>query len=137
MTQPLQVLTARVGEQWVALAVDAIIEVLPMLACSEAHSSRHEVLGLVIVRDEVMPLIDLRRVFGAAQAAVRLDTPLIAVRAGGGACALLVDEADRVVEVRRGPGRQVNAGQHPAICDVLRHDDRVLLLLDPGQIAAG
>ena len=137
MAQALQVLTARVGQQWVALEVDAIIEVLPMLACSEVHSSRREVLGLVIVRDAVMPLIDLRRVFGAAQAAVRLDTPLIAVRAGGGACALLVDEADRVVEVRRGQGRQADAGQHPAICDVLRHDGRLLLLLDPGQIAAG
>ncbi len=89
-------LSARIGSQWYGIEVEKVIEVLHLVAYTEAPALQNDILGLTTVRDEVMPLIDLRRRFGLKDAQLKLDTPVVAIREAHGLIALVFVDADRV-----------------------------------------
>jgi len=92
-------LSARIGSQWYGIEVEKVIEVLHLVAYTEAPALQNDILGLTTVRDEVMPLIDLRRRFGLKDAQLKLDTPVVAIREAHGLIALVFDDADSVEDV--------------------------------------
>lgn len=129
-------LSFRVGRQWYGVHVDQIIEVLHLLALTELPAAPPEILGLMTVRDMVMPVVDLRRRFGLGEAPLRLDTPIIAVRTPRGPIGLVVDEAE---DVERIPAHLIAAhdgDDSPYITGVARLSDRLLLLLDTARLRA-
>jgi purine-binding chemotaxis protein CheW len=129
-------LSARIGSQWYGIEVDKVIEVLHLVAFTEIHAHQNDVLGLITVRDIVMPLIDLRRRFGLYDAPLKLDTPVVAIRDSNGAVALLFDDTDRVDDIAES---QVTAyedsHQFPYIRGVAKLPGRLLLLLDTSRIS--
>ena len=130
-------LSVRVGSQWHGIEVDKVIEVLHMVAFSELPTRRNDILGLITVRDEVMPLIDLRLHFGMKDAPLKLDSPLIAVREATGSMALICDDTDRVEEIRASQMTKVSESQYGAyVRGVAKLSGRLLLLLDTARISA-
>jgi purine-binding chemotaxis protein CheW len=87
-------LTFRVGHEWYGLPVGAIVQVLHMLALNEIPDSH--ILGVMTLRDRVLPVIDLRHRFGIASPVFELDTPIIAVHTEHTTTGLVVDEVDDV-----------------------------------------
>lgn len=131
----LQYLSVRIGKQWYGIDVDRVVEVLHLISFTEAAALRDDILGLITVRDEVMPLLDLRRRFGI-NAELKLDTPLVAIRGANGSFGLLVDDADRVEEINES---QITASQDsqqfPYVRAIAKQPGRLLLLLDTDGIA--
>jgi purine-binding chemotaxis protein CheW len=105
------------------------------MAFSELPAAREDVLGLITIRDEVMPLIDLRRCFRQPDVQLRLDTPVIAIREQDGPIALVFDDADRVVEIDPTQIKKSDHQQYPYIRAVAQDSGRLLLLLDTRQIS--
>ncbi len=132
----LKYLSARIGSQWYGIEVEKVIEVLHLVAFTEAPALEYDVLGLTTVRDEVMPLIDLRRRFKLQEAPLKLDTPVVAVRETHGPIALVFDDADRVEEIF---ASQIivsqDSRQFPYIASVAKLKGRLLLLLDTARIS--
>ena len=128
-------LSARIGSQWYGIEVDRIIEVLQLVAFTSLPVLREDILGLITIRDEVMPLIDLRKSFGQMDAHLRLDTPVIAIREQDGPIALVFDDADRVVEIDPTQIKSAEGRQYPYIRTVAKDNERLLLLLDTKQIS--
>lgn len=150
--KPTNYLSFRVGQQWYGVDVSNVIEVLHMVALTELPAAAPDVLGLMIVREAVMPVIDLRRRFGLGQPALRLDTPIIALRTGGlrpageraaangnarqhnGASdrplGLVVDEVDDVEYVATEHLAVYHDTDSPYVTHVARLPDRLLLVLD-------
>lgn len=123
-------LSLRVGQQWYGIAVDSVIEVLHLVALTELPAATPDVLGLMTVRNVVMPVIDLRLRFGLDDAPLRLDTPVIAIRTENGPIGLVVDEADDVEQISETQMSAYDSADSPYVASVARLPERLLLLLD-------
>jgi purine-binding chemotaxis protein CheW len=85
-------------------------------------------MGLLTLRDVVMPVIDLRILFGMEETALSLDTPIIAINTPEGPLGVLVDDVDdvrRVSEITEQQGHE-----SPFVTAAAKVDDQLLLLLD-------
>jgi purine-binding chemotaxis protein CheW len=91
-------LTFRVRQEWYAISVDSVIEVLHIVALNEVPEVG--VLGMMTLRNRPVKVIDLRLLFGSSNANYKLDTPIIAVNTDHGAIGLVVDEAEGVTQVK-------------------------------------
>ncbi len=90
-------LVFRVRQEWYAIPVSSVIEVLHMVALNEVPEAG--VLGMMTLRNRPVKVIDLRQLFGLPNPEYELDTPIIAVNTDHGAIGLVVDEADDVTQV--------------------------------------
>jgi purine-binding chemotaxis protein CheW len=125
----MQYLCCRVGNEWYGLAVETGVEVLPFVALTEVPGARDELLGLLRLRDVVMPVVDLRVRFHEKSAEINLDTPIVALRTANGPVAVVVDDVDDVAQVD-------TQERHDSIytTGVARLDERLLLLLDVNRL---
>ena len=90
-------LVFRVRQEWYAIMVTSVIEVLHMVALNEVPEPG--VLGMMTLRNRPVKVIDLRQLFGLPNPEYKLDTPIIAVNTDHGAIGLVVDEVDDVTQV--------------------------------------
>lgn len=60
------------------------------------------VIGIVNLRGDIVPAVDLRRVLGLTQAPFTIETPMVICRSATGLVALLVDEVDDVLLLDEG-----------------------------------
>jgi purine-binding chemotaxis protein CheW len=129
---PQPYLAFRVGQQWYGVQIASIIEVLHLVALTELPAAPPYVLGLLTIRDLVMPVVDLRLRFGHAEAELHLDTHLIALHTSAGPVALVVDDVDDVEEVTETSAQQ--GSDSPYVRAVARLEERLILLLDTERI---
>lgn len=82
-----------------ALPIDRVQEIQQIVAFSEVPAGSGGVVGMVNLRGEVIPAVDVRILVGLAPQEYSLETPMIIARAGGGLVALLVDEVQDVLSL--------------------------------------
>jgi chemotaxis-related protein WspD len=109
-TEDVSLLVFRLGEEWLALATKAIVEVAtPLPAHRIPHRSNEILVGMVNLRGQLHLLVSLRSLIGAERtghdrettAEDGPDNPRLIVAALGGKTWLF--EAEQVVGVRRFP----------------------------------
>ncbi len=124
-------LTFRVGQQWYGVGLESVHQVLHFMELDEMPATAPDVLGMMTLRDLVMPVIDLRRRFGLPQAAINLDTPIIAIWTDGGEpIGIVVDDADTVEEISDSQIVPHSGGKSRYVAAVAKLTDRLLFLLD-------
>jgi len=89
-------LSFRLGQQWYGIDVSQIVEVLYLLEMAELPGSEAHFLGLMTLREKIVPVIDLRVYYQVSEAPLQLNTPIIVVRQSNGLVGLVVDEFDNV-----------------------------------------
>jgi purine-binding chemotaxis protein CheW len=126
----LQYLTVRIGGMWYGISLTAIIEVLHMVALAELPEAEPDVLGLLTLRDHIMPVVDLRVRFHQSSTQLHLSTPIVAVRAGSDEqmIGFVVDEVDSVVALSA--DTPIKSTNSPYIAGAVQLDSYVLLILD-------
>ena len=97
MTDPtssadLRVVVFRVGPTLFGLDCRAVQEVLPPLWITPLADAPGFIEGVVEVRGEVVPVVDLRPRLGGAADGFHRRTRLLLLRVGGGTVALIVDQ---------------------------------------------
>lgn len=100
ITAPLEVLT--VGLQGEVFAIDAhsVREILDLVPMTEVPGARPFVSSIINVRGRVVPLADLRVMFGMAQTEPTLDTRIVVIETEiGGEPTIVGILADKVYEV--------------------------------------
>lgn len=98
MDEPARFCTFRVGAQWLGAPVERVQEVLPRQAWTRMPLAPPTVIGLINLRGQIVPTIDMRQRLelpAAADAGGKLD---LIVRAHDGLVSLVVDEMGDVVE---------------------------------------
>lgn len=125
-------LSFRIGSEWYGVNLDYITEVLHLVGLTELPGSPPEVLGLLTLRESVMPVIDLRRKFNLPDTTLALSTPIIAMRIPAGIMAIVVDDVDDVEEI--GEVMTYAGAETPYVAGVVKQNDRLLLLLDVVKI---
>jgi purine-binding chemotaxis protein CheW len=92
------------------------------------------VAGLVQLRGEVLPVLDVRARFGLPPAERAADARVIVVALRGRRVALLVDRAREVIELGpdefRPPPELVHAQAAGFVRSIARRNERVLMLVD-------
>ena len=124
----MQYLCSRVGAEWYGVEVSHVIEVLHFVALHEIPGAKPDVLGLLTLRDLIMPVIDLRIRFGLSEADLSVDTPIIAINTPNGPVGLVVDDVDDVEQVPQVEDGHGN--ESPFTIGTARLDNRLLLILD-------
>lgn len=122
--------TFRVGLQWYGIDVENVIEISHMVMLSDVPTSSPDVLGLMTLRNIVMPVVDLRLRFGIADPQFRLDTPIIAVLAPSGSIGIIVDEIDNVEHISSEQISSTLREAFPYIHGTAQLHERLLMLLD-------
>jgi purine-binding chemotaxis protein CheW len=95
----MNLLSFRLADQWYAIDVRHITELLWMVYLEAMPSSSPEILGLLSMKQFSMPVLDLRKHFQLPEAKITLYTPIIASHYEGKRMAFLVDEAKEVLSI--------------------------------------
>lgn len=116
----------------------AVREVLPMLEPTRMPNWPADVLGLMDIRGELIPLVDIAPKLGKPPCRLTPKQYIVLVNAHGREWGVVVD---RVVGVRQAVVRGADevGGEHgidmPAVClGVTFDEDRMVVLLDPEHL---
>jgi purine-binding chemotaxis protein CheW len=131
-TRALMGITFWAGTQRYALPIDRVREIQQIVAFAEVPDETGLVLGMVDVRGEIVPVVDIRTLIGLPREPYTLDTPMIVMLGADGPVALIVDAVDTVVDL---PAE--DSGPAPAmhslasrILGVHHLDDGLVFVLD-------
>ncbi|QDV71039.1 Chemotaxis protein CheW [Rosistilla carotiformis] len=135
-----QFATFYVGDVLLGIAIDRVREInrLSEITCVP-HAPRH-VLGVVNLRGEVVPLLDLGILLGLPSTQVGSDSKNMIVQADGQLLGLVVDRVSDILAVSHesmsSPPANVNAVDGRMIQGIHTLPDDVVILLDIDQALA-
>jgi purine-binding chemotaxis protein CheW len=121
-----------------AVPVEDVVEVLRMVAITPLAEAPPWLCGVIDLRGQVIPVVDLRRRLGMPQRAPDLSTPILVVRARGTTVGLVADEVVEVLTVPSEATSAAGAAASPsAVSSAIRYGNRLLLVLDTDRVCEG
>lgn len=131
-----EVVVFRLGGQRYALPIEAVQEIQQIVAMSEVPESQPGVIGMINLRGDVIPALDLRRSLGMETQEFSLQTPMVIARVSGGLVSLVVDEVEDVaalpIDCLQEPGEYLELAER--LIAVCRVDSDLIFLLDPDRL---
>jgi purine-binding chemotaxis protein CheW len=120
------------GGQRYALPIERVREIQQIVAFSEVPAGGSAVVGMVNLRGQVIPAVDLRRLVGLEPREYSLETPMIIADVHGEPVALVVDEVQDVFELPADCMQDAPAlhGLSSKMIGVARLDDGLVYVLD-------
>lgn len=134
----LRLITFRVGPEVFVLDIMAVRQIIPYTGSTSVPTAPDFVEGIIVLRNEVIPIVDLRdRLYPAA--ANRSEEPLILItHTSAGVIGLKVDEVKRIVtgstESFLPPPPIVRGIRGELLIAVVPMNEDVLLLIDVDNI---
>ncbi|HEX7151538.1 MAG TPA: chemotaxis protein CheW [Thermoanaerobaculia bacterium] len=134
----LRLITFRVGPETFVMDIMAVRQIIPYSGSTAVPTAPDFVEGIVVLRNEVIPIVDLRdRLF--PRAPERVEKPLVLVsHTVAGVIGLKVDEVRRIVTVSTDaflpPPQLVRGIRGELLVGVVPHGDEVYLLIDVDHI---
>lgn len=128
----------RLADQRYSIAINNVQEIQQIVAFSEVPSTGPGLVGMINLRGNVIPALDIRSLLGMSRLEYHLDTPMIICRTRGHLVALIVDEVEDVVALPEGclaPPPQVH-GLADRMIGVCRMESYLVYLLDVDRIMA-
>lgn len=127
-------LRVQLAQEWYGIDVHHIIEVMHLLALNSLPDAPAEILGLMRLREQVIPVIDLRLHLNQS-ATYSLTTPVIVVKAQEHVVGLVIDEVDNLIYIDKTQILQQPIGVSRYVSSVARWMDELIMLLDVTRIA--
>lgn len=114
--------------------IHVVREVNLVAAVTRLPNTPAYVEGVIDLRGEIMPVIDLRKRLSLAAREADEDTRLMILALSSGPTALVVDAVDQVVtladEAITSPGEGMTVAGHEYVTGVARVDDKLVVILD-------
>lgn len=122
-----------------AFPVEHVDEILRMVALTPVPEAPPWLSGVINLRGQVVPVVDLRMRLGLPRQVPGLSTPIMVVRAGGRVAGLIVDAVDEVLALPPGSIGPPDDLVDPArsVVAAASDGDRMVLVLDAGHLIAG
>lgn len=111
----VELCTFRVGGEDYAVDIMRVREVIRPLPVTPVPRAPAFVEGVVRLRSEVIPVVDVRKRFGLPVGPPTAKTRFLVVRIGPRRIALVVDEVTEVVRLRRGEIRPAPTFSDPSV----------------------
>ncbi|HEX7190351.1 MAG TPA: chemotaxis protein CheW [Thermoanaerobaculia bacterium] len=131
--QQLRLITFRAGPETFVLDIMAVRQIIPYSGSTSVPTAPSFVEGIIVLRNEVIPIIDLRdRLYPKKE---RAEEPLVLItHSSAGTIGLKVDEVRRIVNVGSNellpPPPLVRGIRGELLIAVIPHGDEVYLLID-------
>lgn len=136
-----QLVVFRLAEESYGLDIGAVQEIITWQPVTRVPRTPAFVEGIINLRGNVIPVVDLRKRFGLGQTEAGRETRIVVVEIGALVIGLVVDG---VSEVLRVPAEQIEASSAVIsgvdtdfIRGVAKTAERLIILLDADQILAG
>jgi len=131
-----RVLAFYLGTQRYALPIERVREIQQIVAFSEMPSAGSGVVGMVNLRGNVVPAVDMRRLVGLEPVEYTLETPMVITEVRDETLALLVDEVQDVFELAPGCLQESPAlhALSASMIGVARMDDGMIYVLDVDEL---
>jgi len=109
---------SKTNEQYVVFVVNHSLYGIPIHEVSEIirmhtvnwiPNSREEFLGIIHLRDKVIPVISLHKIFSGTEKELDSKTRIIIIHSGGKEIGIVVDEVDQVMFL---PQQQISPPPH-------------------------
>ncbi|MBJ7347676.1 MAG: chemotaxis protein CheW [Thermoleophilaceae bacterium] len=121
------------GEQY-ALPITAVREVIRYEAPRSVVTTLPALRGVINLRGSIVPVYDLRPLLGLGDAADAGAKTVIAT-VDGEVFGLIVDQVSEVLTLESDSFESAPSGAHAAVAAVARHSERLIVLLEPRQLA--
>ncbi len=130
----LQSILFKMGNETYGLPIEAIKEIIKPLPLTRFPKSPPYVEGIIDLRGSILPIINLRRLFGLDPIPLTDDSRFIDIHLEGMQVGIVVDAVSEVVRIRAGeiePAPAIIAGiDGKYLSGIARVDSRLILLLD-------
>ncbi len=129
----LRLITFRVGPETFVLDIMAVRQIIPYAGSTSVPTAPSFIEGIIVLRNEVIPIIDLReRLYPNRE---RAERPLVLItRSDSGVIGIKVDEVRRIVTIASDtllpPPPLVRGIRGELLIAVIPHGDENLLLID-------
>jgi len=133
-----QAVVFHVGAQRYGFPIEHVNEIQQIVAFSDVPSDGLGVVGMVNLRGEVIPAVDVRILVGMEERPYTLETPMIITRSGTHLVALIVDDVEDVVELPEGCMQPVSpmhalSSKMMGVCNL---EDGLVYLLDVERLVS-
>jgi purine-binding chemotaxis protein CheW len=145
--QDFPILTFRLAGQLYALPVTDVAQVIEMVTLTQLPQAPQAIQGVINVRGQVVPIMDVCLRLGMASKAYHLHTPIILVDFMGHLMGLIVDQVIEVLESDRAnlekskdvllspsTGDQAHGAPTPYLFGVARVGRQLIPILDIGAL---
>lgn len=133
-----------------AVPLGEVREIVKVGSITELPRARHDLLGVMNLRGEVLPVYDLRLRLGLVKEQAPIAGPdaiaapkgsrIVVLRSEEGDAGVYVDEVRGVVKLRpsaiEAPARGVVSGERDCITGIGRHEEQLVILIDPAEALA-
>jgi purine-binding chemotaxis protein CheW len=130
----LQLVSFRLGEEEYGIEITKIQEIILMGEITRVPQTPAYVKGLINLRSNVIPILDLRLRFAMAEGAVADDTRIMVVNVKGKTVGLIVDAVSEVLRVSQDeiapPPTTVAGLGREYLTGLVRRENRLLIMLD-------
>jgi len=128
----------RVADADYALSASEVLQLESFTSATAVPGTLPHVIGIVQVRGRIVPVLDLRLLFGEAAVSPTLDTRVIVVEHGERTVALRVDSSREVLKLEAAqvhpPPSVVNERARGFVSAVARVGSRLLMILNLAKI---
>lgn len=129
------ILTFSVGGRWYAVDVQLVFEVYLMMAITAVPDMPDAILGIVNLRGQIVPVVDLRIRFNSSERSQELTTPIIFVRHLNQVYGMVVDDVDDVVQIPIESIKTTQLNQRANhIQGLTDHRGKLIMILDPVKL---
>lgn len=136
-----QVVSFRIGEEEYGVDIMAVQEIILVGCITQVPEVPEHVLGVINLRGNVIPIMNLRRRFGMPDQAADESTRIVVMNLGGRTVGAVVDGVDEVLrlshdEISPTPATLGGAGKD-YVLGLARRKERLLILLDMARLLSG
>lgn len=127
-----------VGDVEYALPASVVVTMDAWEGATRVPGAPPHVAGLVQIRGEVVPVLDLRVRFGLPPAEPTSDTRIVVVAEDHRKVGLKVDRAREVIRVESGtesePPQEVTRATDRFVMSIIQTNDRLLMVIDSARV---
>jgi len=122
------------GDEYYGIDIAAVEGIIKMQGITTVPHAPEFVEGVINLRGEVLPVIDLRKRFGLPPHEAAHETRIVVVEMDGGKAGVIVDDVSEVLRVPEEaiepPSPIVAGAESGMIMGIAKVDDRLIILLD-------
>jgi len=133
-TSSQQLVVFSLGEEEYALPITRVQEIIRYTEPRTVASSAYWIRGVISLRGKIIPVYDLASRLGLPQTGDGEDGKIVIVENGEDRAGVVVNDVEEVLTVESDQVEPVPASGNPAIEGIVKIDERLIVLLDPGAL---
>ncbi len=137
-TGSIQIVSFRLAEETFGVEITKVREIILMCGITRVPQTPHYVKGLINLRSTVIPVIDLRALFGLPEGEQSADSRIMVLQVGTKTVGIVVDGVDEVLRISQDqiapPPPTVASVGNEYLSGLAKLEDQLLILLDIDKI---